>query len=419
MTKTKKKTIFIIGYSITILGTGFVYPLTAIYISRIPGFDLSTVGWYFSILACLSMVVAPFVGNSSDKFGEAPFAMAGIGFQTVGFILLAFASNLPMMILAACIIGIGNGSFFGVQTPLFIRIFSEKELGSIYGLQYMIMNIAIALAGLASSFIVASLGFAAFKIAFILNACTFIVYGICLAYLLSASEGSKRNLDQNKNVTAETPFAWFDPFKNKGFLSVILLQLIFTAFAFSQMESVIPLIVTDQGVLDIRIIGIYLAVNGVVVIILQPLANRIVESIGLIRSLFVAVLFWLASFLVIGLGLEISNDQVVLTLLILSFAVLFAVAEVFVSPSLQPLAVKLAPSNRVGAYTSLVSTMYSVGLMIGPPVSLFVLSFFGSLAVWIIIVAALIATLLLIRNASNSLDKNESEDLGSDKKLSR
>ncbi|GAA5212049.1 MFS transporter [Microbacterium kyungheense] len=89
------------------------------------------------------MISSPLGGFLSDRVGKRrPFVAVAGGVMVVGLVLLAFAPDVPTLIVAQAIIGFGAGSFFSVDLALATEVLpnpedTAKDLG--------VLNIANAL----------------------------------------------------------------------------------------------------------------------------------------------------------------------------------------------------------------------------------------------------------------------------------
>lgn len=390
---------FIVGYTVSIFGTGFTYPLTALFMANVVGASVSQVATYFVAVAIGSMVVSPFAGAIADKSGVRLVGIAGIGLQAAGSFVLASATSVGVAGLGGAILGIGNGLFFGTQTVLFVSIFGRDLIGRIYALQYLIMNVAAAIAGVVGSVLVALLGEAGYRSAFALNGLSFIAYGCVLFMALvprSAGDPSAdRSLDADAHHRKSLLRRALEPFSSAGFLRLAALQFLVAAVGFAQMDAVMPLVFTRRGGLDIVIVGLFLALNGAAVVVLQPRFARLVPRIGEARALTLVVVVWMAAYLIGYVAVEWVDDRAARVALVLVFAVVFAVGEVLLSPALQPLVVRAAPDGKLGAFSSSIATMNSLGLLLGPVATLPLLRAGGGQGLWIAILAGLVVALTL------------------------
>ena len=67
-------------------------------------------GAYFAVYACCLLATRPFFGSLSDKYGVQRIIPIGLCFFVISILVLTFASNLPLFLLAAVIGACGYGA---------------------------------------------------------------------------------------------------------------------------------------------------------------------------------------------------------------------------------------------------------------------------------------------------------------------
>lgn len=382
---------FVAAYSFSIFGTGFVYPLTALFMSRVIGASAAQVATYFVAVAVGSMVVSPFAGAVADRTNPRRVGIAGITLQAAGSLVLAASTTIPQAAMGGALLGVGNGLFFGTQTSIFVAIFGRELIGRIYALQYLVMNVAVAVAGIAGTGLVSLLGEPGYRVAFALNGISFAGYG-CVLFLVLLRKSPRPTEPEPAEPGASIGLLArvAEPFRSPTFIRLIVLQLLISAAGFAQMDAVMPLVLGDRGNLDVIVVGVFLALNGVAVVVMQPRFTRLVPRIGEGRALSLVLLTWLTAYGIAFVGIELVSNTALRVGLVLLFAVVFALGEVLLSPSFQPLVVDAAPEDKLGAFSSMISTVYSLGLLLGPVATLPLLGSSHVWSFWAVIAAALL-----------------------------
>jgi MFS family permease len=384
---------FLSGYAVSMVGTGLAFPLTALYLREVLHVPTSQVAAYFAVLALAAMAVNPIAGTQADRRGPVAILGVAIALQVIGPVVLASASSLPTALAAAVINGAGNGAFFAIQTSLLVRLFGRPALGRIYGAQYMIMNLALSGSAVAAGILVARLGDVGYRTAFVVNGISYLAYGLGAWAVIRRMAPS----DDNGTVAGHASRAWH-PYTDRGFLPLIALQFCLVTFGFAQIEAVMPVVLRQAGEFSVPLIAGFLAVNGIVVVVVQPFATRACERIGARRGLALAVAFWLGAF-ACGLAAVTLASTPAKVGALAAFAAVFAVGETFISPSLQPLVADSAPEGRLGTYAGAISLTYSLGLILGPTLSLPLFDQLGVGPYWLMLVGGIAVCFLLLNLA--------------------
>ena len=408
----KTTALFIFGNAVTIFGTGFVFPLTALYLDDVLNASSFEISAYFFLAAAAAFLATPIAGVLSDRHGPRPVGAMGIILQTTGTLVIATASNGLLALGGGLVLGLGNGCFFGVQTPIFVDLFGKERLPKILGIQYIVMNVAVAAAGTLGGFVASTYGAVGYRVCFAYNAISFLIYGevLFLAIPKRKDRGAcqiKQDQDVSdgeRGIVAGIK-AIVRPLSDSLFVRLAILQLLLAGFGFAQMDAVMPLMFVNNGGFDVAVSGIFLTVNGITVVLLQNRMVNLVEKIGKVKGLLLTIAFWLTGTCVAFIGVSSFAGNNVGLALIMIYAVVFGVGETFLTPSLQPMVVEVAPDNRLGSYSAVVETMYSMGSMIGPALTLWTVDRNNGAGVWLIISAALILAAFLVIGQSGRMGK--------------
>jgi MFS transporter, DHA1 family, tetracycline resistance protein len=131
-------------------------------------------GAMLSIPACCSAIAAPIWGKVSDVIGRKPVIIAAQGLSLIGYVMLALAPSLWIILLSRIISGCGGGSLGAVESYVADvtkdeqREFAYSLYGAVFGLAFVIgpaASGALMHRGLALPFFLAA-GLEAFDIIF-------------------------------------------------------------------------------------------------------------------------------------------------------------------------------------------------------------------------------------------------------------
>lgn len=390
---------YLIGYTLSAFGTGLWMPLNAIFLREERGLSAGGVGVYYAIVALTAIVANLFAGALADRIGPfRPLAVAGL-LQATGILVLVSVDTHSGAYVAAVVCGIGNGAFFAVQTATLTYIFGLSNLSTVFGRQYQISNFAIGAGAFVLGGLVQQLGYIGYVAGFSLNAVSYVVHAWNVAgpvrRLAVRRQVAAANVDTSAAGPSNHPFR---PYLDRAFLPVILTQLCIVMFGYAQLEAVVPVVFRDAAGLPLWGITMLTVANCIGVVAFQPWATRHVKRVGSPRGLRGAFVVWLVAALPAVVAVLPGPPWLRLTAVVL-FAVIFAVGETLVSPSMQPMAAALAPTAQLSSYTAAVSLTFSLGLVIGPPVSLSVFAALGVGWYWAVVVAGLVLGLVVVRAA--------------------
>jgi MFS family permease len=143
-------------------------------------------------------------------------------------------------------------------------------------------------------------------------------------------------------------------------------------------------------------VTLFITANAVVVAVIQPWVNRLVERIGGERALRGAILCWVLATPVGAITVLVSELSVQIGALVI-YSVIFALGETLIAPSMQPLAAANAPENALASYTGSISLAHGIGNMVGPAMMLPLLALVGGAGYWAIVAAGSALGLLFLK----------------------
>jgi MFS family permease len=115
---------------------GFFLPLT-IFLQSVLGFSALKAGLTFIPMSLISMVVAPFAGRLSDRFGGKYFLMAGLTLFAAGMGLAVYLISLSATQATfwgpAVLAGLGMGMTFAPLTTVAMRLIQPQMAGAASG----------------------------------------------------------------------------------------------------------------------------------------------------------------------------------------------------------------------------------------------------------------------------------------------
>jgi MFS family permease len=114
---------------------------------RDKGFDAATASGIFSSFGVSLVVGRIVVGYLLDRLSPAGVSAAALALPAIGcFMLITVNGNVPALVAACVLIGIGTGAEFDISSYLLARYFGMRDFGRLYGLLLGIVTFASALA---------------------------------------------------------------------------------------------------------------------------------------------------------------------------------------------------------------------------------------------------------------------------------
>src|SRR5689334_441069 len=91
--------------------------------------DVSSLSWVITAYLLASTAVAPVFGTLSDIYGRRAMIIVSLSLFVAGSVLCAIAPNMPMLILARGLQGLGGGGIMPVVQTVISDVVSPRERG--------------------------------------------------------------------------------------------------------------------------------------------------------------------------------------------------------------------------------------------------------------------------------------------------
>jgi MFS family permease len=351
-----------VGMLLNRLG-GSVFFLLAIYLTHERGLRPEVAGLVISLYAAGGMIAGPMGGASADRFGRRATLLAGTAAAGTLMLALGFARSTRAIVLLAPVLGFFTDACRPPLQAAVADLVPPAQRTRAYGLLYWAINLgfagAAALGGLLAE--------RSFSLLFVIDAVTTFAYGAIV--LVGVPETRPAQPPRHRQATR----ALLAPFRDGAYMTFALIQLP-VMLAFAQFGVGLPLDMRAHG-LSTEAIGFLLGLNGVVIVVAQPIALRLAARVAHVRLLA-------AGGVLTGLGLGITvfaggRVSYALTVVVLTLG------EIAFSMATPTVIADLAPADRRGAYQGTFQLAWGLSAMAAPTVGSFVLARAGSRALWI------------------------------------
>src|SRR5437762_7966394 len=99
---------------IDLVGFGIVIPILPLYAEHFHASPV-TIGWLTGIYSGMQIIFVPILGRLSDRFGRRPILIVSLTGTALGFVVMGWATSLPLLFVARIIDGATGGNISTAQ----------------------------------------------------------------------------------------------------------------------------------------------------------------------------------------------------------------------------------------------------------------------------------------------------------------
>lgn len=329
------------------VGFGIIIPVLPFYAETL-GASPFELGLLMAVYSLMQLLFAPMWGRVSDRVGRKPVILTGIFGLAISFFLMAIASKLWMLFAARIIGGFLSSANMPTVMAYVADITTEEDRGKGMG----IIGASVGLGFILGPAIGGIFSKSSLSLPFFIAGLSSFVTFLLVLFLLKESlqpnqlgQERQKNVSVYKQLTDANGILYFLQF----FISMSLAGLEAT-FAYFVAQK-IGLGTVELGYL-FMIMGFAgaLVQGGLVGVLTKKLGEGFVIQIGIIVS-------------AIGFGLILLIQDFVTAAIFLS---IFGIGNGVIRPSVSSLLTKTSATGY-GSTTGLLSSMDSLGRIIGPP----------------------------------------------------
>jgi MFS family permease len=339
---------------------GFVMPLLALYLTGERHLSVEQAGLVVSVYGAGALISGPVGGFFADRAGRRPTLLAGLVLGALAMLHLAFARTAAHIAAAAFLLGLLGEMYRPVISAAIADVVPSGDRPRAYGILYWAVNLGFAV----GSALGGALSRYGWYLLFVGDAATTLAYaGIVWLRIPETRPAELRH---------EKPQPLWAPLRDRPFVAFCVLIMLVGSL-FNQAFVTLPIDVRDHG-LTPAAYGSLIALNGVLIFLLQPLVSRALSPVPRHRVLA-------ASAALVGAGFGMTALVRTLPGYVLSIAV-WTLGEIAMAGIGPAVAADAAPPAQRGAYQGLFHMSFGAAALIAPALGSFVLGRFGPAALW-------------------------------------
>jgi MFS family permease len=343
----------------------FVEPFLVLYLTTQRGFTPAHAGVALVCFGAGSAVSQVLGGWLTDHVGRRPTLAGGMVVCAASNLALGASRGFVAICVAAAVAGIGSDLYRPASTALVTDLVGPEQRRRAFALIFWAVNLGFAFASVAAGFLAEQ----GYTLLFVLDAATCLLYAGIIWWGLRADPLRPSSLTDD---SGRPPAGYRTAVRDPLMLALVAITLV-QATVYMQVTTTLPLAIVGHG-LSTSTYGLVAALNGILIVVLQPFAPRVLGRFDSFRVLAV-------SNVLIGLGFGLTAFASTL----LGFGGTVAVwtlGEIAGAGLMVALIADLAPPEARGRYAAVWGTAFGVSSLLAPAVGTSTYQFLGPNVLW-------------------------------------
>lgn len=323
----------------------FVAPFLTLYLTREENIR-ETVAAVILMSYSVGVVISGLVGGFlADFIGRKRTMVFGLAGAAVVQVALVLSNGIAMVAICCVFLGLLSDVYRPAASAMVADLVGDRAPQA-FGLLHWATNLGVPIASIAAGYFATR----SWGLLFAIDALTALVFAVLVFWKIQEPErvGNKKDDSPSAGVVDASLM-----FKLLGITGIS-----FAVFAiYFQNTTTLPLRVIDAGHSESDF-GFLLAINGVLIAIVQPLLGPILSSWEQRRALSVGLMLT-------GFGIALSGAGEPLWFLVIT-VVLWSFGEIILAALLPAVIAELAPAHARGRYLGFFGTSIGLGGVVAP-----------------------------------------------------
>jgi MFS family permease len=344
----------------------FVATFMALYLTLDRGYSASYAGLVVALHGLGGVISSLGAGVMTDRLGRRPTLLVAQTATALSVALLGFVHDPVAIAAVAFLVGMASSASRPAVQAMMADIVRPEDRIRAFSLNYWAINLGFAISSVGAGFI-AEVSYLA---GFLIEAAMTLLCAVLVFVKLPESRPERRTA--GPGAAEEDSVSLGTVLRDGRFMGVVGLSFL-VAVIFQQGYLGLPVAMGEAGFTPADF-GMAIAVNGVLIVVLQLPVTRLIEHRDPRRMLVVSSL--LAGY---GFGLTAFAGSVGVFALTVC---VWTLAEIVNAPVQTGLVVRLSPVHGRGRYQGVYTSSWAVAALVAPLLSGFVIDRWGAAWLW-------------------------------------
>jgi predicted MFS family arabinose efflux permease len=321
-----------------------VLPFTGVYLTQARGLSLTAAGLVMGVFGAGSLLSQPLAGVLADRIGRRATLAGGMLATAAVMLALGYSASLPAIVASMFALGVVMDLYRPASNALVADLVPPAERPRAYGLLFWGINLGYSVSMTAGGWL-AGLGFIWL---FWIDALSGVVFAVLVWRAIPETRPER---------TGGSPEGFGVVLRDRVMVAFTLVVL-GHALVYAQTMTMLPVAMTEVAGLTPGQFGLAMALNGVLIVIVQPLVSARLGRLDPSRTF--------------ALGMTVMSAGLALTAFVTSLLglaltiVVWTAGEIVTAGIAGSIVATLAPAHLRGRYSGLFGFAWSAAAVLAP-----------------------------------------------------
>ncbi|MEV5556494.1 MFS transporter [Nonomuraea wenchangensis] len=331
------------GTLVNRLGT-MVMPFTGVYLTQSRGLSVTAAGLVMGVFGVGSLLSQPLAGMLTDRIGRRATLSGGMLATGAAMLALGYSVSLPAVLASMLVLGVVVDLYRPASNALVADLVGPAERPRAYGLLFWGINLGYSV-GMTAGGWLAGLGFLWL---FWIDAVSCVVFAVLVW----------RAVPETRPEGARQATGGFGAVLRDRVMVAFTLVVLGNALVYAQTMTMLPVAMTKAAGLSTAQYGTAMALNGVLIVVVQPLVSGWLGRRDPARTFALGLA-------VMGAGFALTAF-VTSTLGLTATIAVWTAGEIVTAGIAGTIVAALAPEELRGRYAGLFGLAWSAAAVLAP-----------------------------------------------------